>query len=85
MFVPLLVVFLILGMASNIISVSMKRRLIENGAEGLSWWARDFRVVNRLYRDRYPDSVWPTIDRYLGYLLYALFAAFVLSGVRSKE
>ena len=82
MFVPLLICLLIIGMASNIISITMKFRLIEDGVarEGFSWWSRDFREVNRKYREHYPNSVWPSIDRYVGYLVYALFAAVVVAG-----
>ena len=82
MFVPLLICLLIIGMASNIISITMKFRLIEDGGarEGFSWWSRDFREVNRKYREHYPNSVWPSIDRYVGYLVYALFAAVVVAG-----
>jgi hypothetical protein len=86
MFVPLLICLLIIGMAHNIISITMKLRLIDDGVPNnrFSWWSRDFREVNRMYREHYPNSVWPSIDRYVGYLVYALFAAVVLTGTLSK-
>lgn len=86
MFVPLLICLLIVGMVNNIISITMKLRLIDDGVvnERFSWWSRDFREVNRTYREHYPNSVWPIIDRYVGYLVYALFAAVVLTGTLSK-
>ena len=86
MFVALLICFLIIGMASIIISITMKLRLIENCGmkEKFSWRSYDFREVKRTYRDQYPNSVWPSIDRYLGYLVYALFAAVVLASTLAR-
>jgi hypothetical protein len=86
MFVPLLICLLIVGVASNIISMTMKCRLIDDGVEAKrwSWWSRDFRMVNRTYREYYPNSIMPSIDRYVGYLVYALFAAVVLAGTLFK-
>jgi hypothetical protein len=85
-FVPLLICFLIVGIAHNIISMTMKFRLIDDGVEAkwCSWWSRDFREVQRTYRERYPNSLWPEIDRYVGYLVYALFAAVLLTGAILK-
>jgi hypothetical protein len=86
MFVRLLICFLIVGMASNVISITMKLRLINGDITNkrFSWWSRDFREVNRTYRECYPNSLWPSIDRHVGYFLYALFAAVVLAGSLSK-
>lgn len=87
MFVPLLISLLIIGMASNIISITMKLRLIDGGVmkERFSWWSHDFREVNRAYREHYPNSLWPDIDRYVGYLVYASLAAVVLAGMFQKD
>jgi hypothetical protein len=84
MFVTVLICFLMVGAASNIICVTMKIRVNEQRAEGqqLSWWSHDFREVNRMYREHHPNSILPTLDRYLSYLLYALFAAALLTGTR---
>jgi hypothetical protein len=64
----------------------MKIRVNEQRVEGqqLSWWSRNFREVNRMYREQYPNSILPTLDRYLGYVLYALFAGAVLTGAILK-
>jgi len=83
MFVPVLISLLIIGTASNIISIGMKLRLIDR-KERFSWWSRDFREVNRAYREHYPNSLWPVIDHYVGYLVYALFAAVLLAGTLSN-
>jgi hypothetical protein len=87
MFVPLLICLLIVGLASNIISVIMKIRVNEQRVEGprLSWWSRDFRAVTRTYREYYPNSILPDAERYVSYVVYALFVAVVLTGTLSKE
>ena len=75
-----------MGVISNIISITMKIRVNGQRVEGqrLSWWSRDFREVNRKYREYYLSSILPDIDRYISYLVYALFAAVVLTGTLSK-
>jgi hypothetical protein len=61
--------FLVVGLSANIISISMKIRVNDRRPhdQKLSWWSRDFREVNRAYRECYPESVLPDVDRYGGY------------------
>jgi hypothetical protein len=63
-----------------ILSTWMKIRVNEELPEDrrLSWWSRNYRQVERIYREQHPDSIVPDLTRYGGYLTLALFAAIVL-------
>jgi hypothetical protein len=83
--------YLIVGIAiliviSNAIAVTMKLRVNSMRPEDqrLSWWARDFREVNRAYREYYPASALSEIDHYAFYFLLVAFAAFVLTSIFTK-
>lgn len=87
MLVPVFMSLVVLGIINNAISATMKFRVNARRFDDqkLSWWSRDFREVNRAYRECYPDSVLPDLDRYSYYLLLALFVALLLIGVLSRD
>ena len=78
---------LVLATIINVISITMKIRVNAKrfDDEKLSWWSRDFRAVNRAYREYYPDSLLPDIDQYSYYVLLALFVAMLLIGLISRN
>jgi len=86
-FLVFLISLLIVGLVSISISLTMKLRVNEKRDEGvkLSWWSRDFRETNRLYREYYPASSLPDMDTCVGYLVYALLVAFLLTGLLKKS
>lgn len=83
----LVISILVLGTIANVISTTMKLRVNAKrfDDEKLSWWSNDFREVNHLYREYYPDSILPDVDQYGYYLLLALFVALLLIGVLSRD
>lgn len=87
MLVPVFMSLVVLGIINNAISATMKFRVNARRFDDqkLSWWSRDFREVNRAYREHYPASVLPGVDRYSYYLLLALFVALLLIGVLSRD
>jgi hypothetical protein len=87
MLVPLLICFLVFGIALDSLSAWMKMRVNEELPEDrrLSWWSRNYRQVNQVYGDQHPDSILPDLNRYGGYLVMALFAASILVGILSRD
>jgi hypothetical protein len=87
MVVALLVCFLVLGIPLDVLSIWMKMRVNEELPEDqrLSWWSRNYRQVERIYGEQHPDSVLPDLSRYVGYLVMALFAAFILVGIIQRD
>ncbi len=70
-----------------ILSTWMKIRVNEELPEDrqLSWWSRNYRQVERIYREQHPDSIVPDLTRYGGYLALALFAAIILVGIIQRH
>jgi len=84
---PILICLVVVGIFVNAISIWMKVRVNEELPEDrrLSWWSRDFREVNRLYRGKHPDSSLPDLDQYGGYFLYGLVAVVIVIGIMQRK
>ncbi len=87
MFLVLFIVIAALGIPLNVIATVMHFRVNSVLPEGrrISWWARNFREVNRAYRQYFPDSVLPDIDQYGGYAVWGLLAALIVVGVFIRD
>jgi hypothetical protein len=87
MFVSLVACFFVVGIPVDIVSTWMKIRLNEElpTDRRLSWWSRNYRQVERMYRERHPDSLLPDLSRYGGYFAVSLFAAMILMGLLSRN
>lgn len=87
MFTIIVSSLVILAIPLNVIAWLMKSRV--NAAlpedKQFSWWSRDFRGVNRAYRENFPNSVLPDIDRYGGYAIWILFAGLILVSLLSRN
>jgi hypothetical protein len=46
-------------------------------SERFSWWNRDARAISRKYREFFPDSYLPDVERYSFWLFLALFAVWL--------
>lgn len=70
-----------------ILSTWMKIRVNDELPENrqLSWWSRNYREVERVYREQHPDSIVPDLTRYGGYLVIALFVAMILVSIFAKH
>ena len=87
MFVSLLISFLIVGIAIDILSVHMKMRVNADLPvdRRLSWWSRSYRQVNRLYSEQHPDSILPDLNRFGGYVALALFGATLIVSLLARD
>jgi hypothetical protein len=87
MLVPLVVCFVVVGIALDVVSIWMKTRVNEGlpADRRLSWWSRNYRLVERIYGEQHPDSVLPDLSRYGGYLAVVLFVVTVLVGIASRD
>jgi hypothetical protein len=76
-----------LAVVVNASDVAMKLRV--NGtlqeSERFSWWNRDARAVARKYRDLFPDSYLPDVERYSFWLFLVLLAAGVVASLRKPN
>ena len=70
-----------------ILSTWMQIRVNEELPEErqLSWWFRNYRQVERIYRAQHPDSIVPDLTRYGTYLVMALFATMILVAIIQRH
>jgi hypothetical protein len=83
MFLALLICFLIVGIATDFLSVWMKMQVNQQLPEDqrLSWWSRNYRQVNKLYGTQNPDSILPDLNRGGTVVVIALFAAMIVTSI----
>jgi|HubBroStandDraft_5_1064220.scaffolds.fasta_scaffold207576_2 hypothetical protein len=75
------------AVVTNSSGVVMKVRVNDTlpQSERFSWWNRDARGVSRKYRQLFPDSYLPDVERYSFWLFLVMLAACVIASLQKPN